>query len=130
MKIIVKRLTRGDDLKKELEKIVVEGSIKAGVILSSVGCVSVGRFRVADGERIKKMSEPLEILSLQGTLGKDGLHLHISYGDIGGRAYGGHLVEGNIINTTCELVVGVLQLAFNREFDENTRYKELVVDIF
>lgn len=129
MKTITRRLTRGMDLKKEIERLVSGEGIEAGVILSGVGCVSAGRFRLADGVSIKEMTEPLEILSLNGTIGQGGLHLHISYGDCEGRAWGGHLTEGNLVNTTCELVVGVLSgERFTRQPDENTGYSELVVE--
>lgn len=128
MKIIARRLIRGNDLKNEIEKLVEEKKIEAGIVLSAVGCVSSGVFRVADGETIKVIDEPLEILSLQGTVGKGGLHLHISYGNLEGIALGGHLVEGNIINTTCELVIGEIHnLSFERALDKNTGYNELVL---
>lgn len=129
MRLYARRLTKGMDLKKEIEKIASSEDVGAGVVLSSVGCVSRGRFRVADGESIKKMDEDLEILSLNGTLSKNGVHLHISYGDIEGRAWGGHLSEGNIINTTCELVIGILsEKKFTREPDKDTGYDELVIE--
>lgn len=128
MKIIAKRLIKGQDLKVEIEKLIEEKDVKAGVILSSVGCVSRGTFRVADGKTLKKIEENLEIISLQGTLGREGLHLHISLSDIDGQVFGGHLVDGNIINTTCELVIGVLEeYSFKRRYDVNTGYKELII---
>ncbi|GLI58330.1 DNA-binding protein [Propionigenium maris DSM 9537] len=129
MKIYARRLTKGMDLKEEIERIASSENVGAGVVLSSVGCVSLGRFRLADGESIKVMDEDLEILSLNGTLSKEGLHLHVSYGDIEGRAWGGHLTEGNIINTTCELVIGILsEERFTRKPDESTGYDELVIE--
>lgn len=128
MKIISKRLIKGQDLKEEIEKLIREKNIGAGIILSSVGCVSKGVLRVADGKSIKEIQENLEIISLQGTLGREGTHLHISLSDIKGQVFGGHLVEGNTINTTCELVVGVLaDYSFKREYDEDTGYKELII---
>ncbi len=129
MKIIARRLIKGMDLRGEIEKIAFSENIEAGIVLSSVGCVSRGRFRMADGKSIKVMEEGLEILSLNGTLSKGGLHLHISYGDAEGRAWGGHLTEGNIINTTCELVIGILsEERFTRKPDESTGYHELVIE--
>lgn len=129
MKIIAKRLIKGQDLKEEIEKLIEEEGIEAGVILSSVGCVSKGSFRVADGKSIKKIQENLEIISLQGTLGREGVHLHISLSDIDGQVFGGHLVDGNTINTTCELVIGVLEdHSFKRKYDTNTGYKELIAE--
>ena len=41
---------------------------------------------------------------------------------------GGHLVEGCIINTTCELVIGQLEgYEYDVEFDEETGYDELLI---
>lgn len=129
MKIISKRLIKGQDLKEEIETLIKEENIEAGIILSSVGCVSKGAFRVADGISIKKIQENLEIISLQGTLGREGIHLHLALSDIRGQVFGGHLVDGNTINTTCELVIGVLaEYSFKRKYDEDTGYKELIVN--
>ena len=127
MRVCARRLIKGMDLREEIKRIAEEEVIEAGEVLSSVGCVSRGRFRLADGESIMEMDKALEILSLNGTLSRNGLHLHISYGDEEGRAWGGHLVEGNIINTTCELVIGILsEEKFTRKPDESTGYHELV----
>jgi predicted DNA-binding protein with PD1-like motif len=54
--------------------------------------------------------------------------LHISVSDVGGNVMGGHLKEGNIIRTTCELVIGILSdTVFNRELDQQTGFDELVI---
>eukprot|EP00904_Undaria_pinnatifida_P004572 jgi/Undpi1/14115/HiC_scaffold_9.g03766.m1 len=68
-----------------------------------------------------------EVLSLVGTLSRDGLHLHASLGDEEGTVSGGHLVRA-IIHTTAEIVVGEASaLAFSRAMDPDTGFKELVV---
>lgn len=129
MKIYAVRLTKGMDLKIEIQKIVEEKQIKAGIILSSVGCISRARFRVADGVSVKEIEKNMEILSLNGTLSPKGTHLHISCSDLDGISFGGHLVEGNIINTTCELVIGILEdYKFDRRMDSNTGYEELLIE--
>ena len=129
MKIYAIRLTEGMDLKVEIKRIVKKEQIKAGVILSSVGCVSKARFRVADGINIKEIKENLEILSLNGTISPEGIHIHISCSDSNGIGFGGHLVEGNIVNTTCELVIGILEdYKFHRKMDLNTGYEELIIE--
>lgn len=56
-----------------------------------------------------------------------GCHLHLSVADSKGLVYGGHLVENNLIYTTCELVLVELQgFEFKRAFDPKTNYNELV----
>lgn len=42
--------------------------------------------------------------------------------------YGGHLKDGSIVNTTVEIVLLELDdVIFNREFDDSTGWKELVI---
>ncbi len=70
----------------------------------------------------------MEIVSLSGTLSPDGLHLHIALAGRDGRCVGGHLLDGCIVHTTAELVIGELtDLAFRRVEDPATGYRELSV---
>lgn len=121
------RLTKGMDLKKEIEEYAINNKI-SGVILSSVGCLTKLAIRLADGETVIEREEPFEIVSVMGTLSKDGVHLHISVSDSEGNTIGGHLKNGCIINTTAEVVMlEIDNVKFSREFDESTGYDELVV---
>ena len=127
MKIIAKRLTRGMDLKLEIEKIMEQEHIVAGVILSSVGSLTHAKVRLPGGD-FRLWEEGFEIVALNGTLSRDGLHLHLGLSDYEGKMFGGHLQEGCIINTTCELVIGVMKNSeFTRPFDEVTGYDELMI---
>jgi predicted DNA-binding protein with PD1-like motif len=48
--------------------------------------------------------------------------------DATGRTIGGHLVDGAIVHTTAEVAIVELQgLAFSREMDPATLYRELVI---
>ena len=79
-------------------------------------------------ERFKSLDEPTEILSLAGTLCPDGLHLHIALGRRDGQCVGGHVVDGCIVRTTAELIVGEApDLEFRRAPDPETGYLELCV---
>lgn len=123
------RLTRGADLKKELLAYAAEHRIGAAVVLSSVGCVSAWRYRDAGGVLTKHGNTNAEILSLNGTLFAGGCHLHISLAGTDGAAFGGHLTEGCIVNTTAEIVLFELDgFAFSRTADETTGYDELVIE--
>jgi hypothetical protein len=63
-----------------------------------------------------------------GTVSKDRLHLHISLSKADLSTIGGHLVEGCLVNTTCELVIIELEnFAFSKVFDETTGYNELLI---
>ena len=121
------RLTKGMDLKKEIEDYVIKNKI-TGVILSSVGCLSKLAIRLADGKTVVEDEQPYEIVSVMGTLSKDGVHLHISASDGEGKTIGGHLKNGCIVNTTAEIVLlEIKEVEFSREFDETTGYEELVI---
>ena len=133
MRVHAFRLTPGADLKEALERLTQELRLSAGCILSCVGSLSRARLRmpgaIGEEEVFRTYDEPTEILSLTGTLGPDGLHVHISLARRDGACVGGHLVGGCIVNTTAELVIGELpQLEFRRPLDPATGYDELSVD--
>ena len=128
MKTYAVRLRRGMDLLQSIEKYCKDNQIKAGVILSGVGCVTKGRVRDASGVTIVDIDEPMEIVSLMGTVSEKRCHLHVSFSKEDLTVIGGHLVIGCIINTTCELVIGELEnCVFDVTFDEETGYDELIV---
>lgn len=128
MKTHAIRLTKGADLYKSIMQFCEENNIQAGVILSSVGCVSKARVRDASGINIQTLQENLEIINVNGTISKNRLHLHISFSKQDLSCIGGHLVEGTIINTTCELVIlELLDTIFEKSFDETTGYNELLI---
>jgi len=71
----------------------------------------------------------LEVVSATGTIARNGLHIHLAIADNKGDVFGGHLHQGCIVNTTVELIVGVLtDNVFTRELDKNTGWKELIVN--
>jgi len=114
----------------EIQKIAHEHDIKAGVILSAVGSLwkSTIRVPIIDGDVKYIHPENLEIDNLHGTVSVNGCHLHISVSDTEGKVSGGHLKEGCVIRTTCELVIGILEATtFSREADSDTGFDELVV---
>ena len=127
MKTICKRLCRGDDLLLEIRRIAAEEGIEAGVLLSGVGCVSSASVRDASGVTVRQITEPCEIVSLNGTVSAARCHVHIALAKEDLSTVGGHLCPGCIVNTTCELVIGVLEdWTFGKEHDEETGYDEIV----
>ena len=121
------RLHRGDDLLLSIRELAQEKHIAAGVVLSAVGCVTEAKVRDAGGVNIRSIGEHCEIVSLNGTVSEQRCHLHIALAREDLSTLGGHLMEGTIINTTCELVLlepdgwrcGVEQ-------DDETGYDEIV----
>lgn len=129
MRTVCKRLHHGDDLLGSIRALAEEAAIEAGVVLSAVGCISCGVVRDASGVRLKTIDEPCEIVSLNGTVSRTRCHLHIALSGEDLSTLGGHLVEGCIINTTCELVIGILDgWRFGVEQDGETGYDELVFE--
>ena len=58
------------------------------------------------------------------------LHIHIGIADEAGKAIGGHLTDGNLIYTTCELVfLSMENQEFKRELDSATGFNELVTKL-
>lgn len=129
LNVIAIRLTRGMDLKHCLAKIVQDHNIKAGNIASCVGCISTLKLRLAGAESTLAKNEPFEIVSMMGTLTPEHQHIHISVADKLGQVWGGHLLEGCLIDTTAELIIHIYpDLSFSREMDVETGYTELVVN--
>jgi predicted DNA-binding protein with PD1-like motif len=127
-KIFALRLQPGTDLKKELAGFVAEQNIKAGYIITAVGSLTSCHLRYAGQSTGVSIHDKFEILTLSGTLSINGLHLHISLSDGSGKTIGGHLLDGNIIYTTAEIVIGEANdLLFTRVSDTETGYPELVV---
>lgn len=126
------RLTPGVDLKAELARLAEALALRAGCILTCVGSLSQARLRmpgaVGEPDAVATLAEPMEILSLTGTLCPDGLHVHIGLSRRDGSCVGGHLLPGCIVNTTVELVIGDLpDVDFHRPLDPATGYNELRV---
>jgi predicted DNA-binding protein with PD1-like motif len=126
LKTYALRLRPGQDLRIELEKFTRRTNLRAGFILTAVGSLRKASLRLADQKNPTSLEDKFEIVSLVGTLSPDGPHLHLSLSDASGRTIGGHLLEGSIIYTTAEIIIGELKgLRFNREQDAETGYQEL-----
>lgn len=128
MKTHAFRLTYGSDLKKSIENYITVYNIQAGFVGCCVGCLYECTFRLADGHSLYHQKDRFEIVSLCGTLSKDGVHLHLSLSDENGHTIGGHLMEGCLVNTTAEIVlIELLDQVFTREYDESTGYDEIIM---
>ena len=121
------RLKKGDDLKEKIETICLEKSFDTVVVLSAVGCLEKINLRLAGARSYRIVEEDGEIVSLNGTIAKGEAHLHLSYSNDEGQCFGGHLKKGCIVNTTVELVLGILEAYESvREYDPATAYNEIV----
>lgn len=122
------RVNPGDDLKVKIADFVKERKIKAGYIVTCVGSLKQATLRLSNRNETQTWKETFEIVSLTGTLSPDGNHLHMSIADKDGKVIGGHMMDGCIIYTTAEIIIGEANdLVFTRERDSVTTYKELKI---
>lgn len=100
--------------------------LQAAVVVACVGSLTRWRLRCADGQTFAEGAEPVEIVSLTGTLSVYGAHLHGSLSQTDLSVIGGQLREGCIINTTAEVVLQTVPDAvFRRTYDPDTGFDEL-----
>ena len=133
MKYHIIRLKTGKDLKQELQKFVDEKTIQAAFIATCVGGLEKAVLRMAGAtpsqQDVKEYIGKYEIVSLVGTVSKNGSHLHVSLSDKEGATIGGHLKDGSLVAYTAEIVIGELEgKIFKRFPDENTGFNELVAE--
>ncbi len=123
------RLKPGQDLRKEIELYVKENNIAAGWIATCVGSLTNYNIRFANQQNGNTGNGHFEIVSLTGTVSNNGSHLHISLSDSTGNTLGGHLLQGNIVYTTAEIVIqSAPNLIFKREKDGSTPWEELQIE--
>jgi len=132
MKPYLLRLKPNQDIKLELLRYAQERNIKTASLVSAVGSVSSMKVRIADGETIVSDDQNREVLSLSGTLINGKIHTHIGAISTRMDVFGGHLMEGCIVQTTMEITLIDLSedVQAERIFDSETGYDELnVIDI-
>lgn len=128
MHTLTLRLRPGQDLRQQLLALVAQHHLRAAAMVTCVGSLTQVTLRLANQEGPTVYRGHFEIVSLVGTLAASGSHLHLAVADSTGRTLGGHLLDGNLVYTTAELVVGVLEdVEFGRETDPTFGYRELTV---
>ncbi len=128
MKTLPLRLSPGDDLRAALDAALAGAGAEAAFVVSGIGSLREARVRFAGREAPHHAVGDLEILTLSGTLGVGGSHLHASLSDADGHVFGGHVAPGCIVRTTAEILVLLLDdVRFTREVDASTGYAELAI---
>ena len=122
------RLLPGDDLRRALQAAVKAQGAGAAFVLAGIGSLRPAALRLAGAQAPLRIDADCEILTLSGSLGAGGAHLHMSVADAAGRVLGGHVSEGCIVRTTAEVLLMLLpEWHFAREADAATGWAELVV---
>lgn len=127
------RLSPGEDLLLGIRSVCEKYDIRHGVILSGIGSLQGARFCDPAAQAGTKagygygapvaLSGPVELISASGCVceGEDGgvlLHVHCCFADEHGRAFAGHLIEGNAVLLTADLVVGSFSgISMDRRLD-------------
>ncbi|KAL0480288.1 glmU [Acrasis kona] len=101
------RLVPGQDPYKELENFARENRISAATIVSCVGSLTKAHIRYANSTSFGNLLGFYEIVSLVGCISDQGQHIHICISDHEGKAFGGHLLEGNKVYTTAEITLAI-----------------------
>lgn len=122
------RIPPGADLRKAIEECLTAQGQAAGFVLSGIGSLTEGTVRYAGQHEDAAIGGPLEVLSLVGSVSREGAHLHVSLSTSTGQVLGGHLCHGNTIRTTAEVLLAFLpEWRLSRAYDPDTGYRELVV---
>lgn len=122
------RLIPGEELVTGLRTVVRFHDIRAGYIAGAVGSVSKACLRFAGESCGRELQGCFEVVSLVGTVDTEGEHLHMILSDSNGHVLGGHVLEGCVVRTTMELILGELErFEFTREYCPASTYRELAV---
>jgi predicted DNA-binding protein with PD1-like motif/glutaredoxin len=108
MRSLPLHLGPGSDLRRSLEQLAREQNA-AGFVLGVVGNLSQAAFQCPGRPQPTLLRGDLEIITLQGTVAPQGVHLHLSLSDGDRQVWGGHLESGTLILKGADLLVGFLE---------------------
>lgn len=128
MKEHVIKLMPGDELLRSIENYCYKHDIEAGYIGTCVGSLSQVCFRKGYTRTKLTLKGPFEIVSMEGTVSKGGLHIHASVSDDDFKVRGGHLVSNTFVQSTAEIVIVELEnYELSRSRDLGSQYKSLKI---
>lgn len=104
------RLAPGSDLRLSLEAFAAARGAQ-GFVLGVVGDLSQAVFQCPGQPGPTLIEGDLEIITLNGTLAPEGVHLHLSLSDGACQVWGGHLEPGTVVRKGAELLVGLLPVS-------------------
>lgn len=114
------RLKPGGDLRRSLDSFVKVKNIASGWVASCAGSLTKYNIRFANQPNGSSDTGHFEIVSLTGTLSKNGSHVHIAVSDSSGKTIGGHLLEDCMVYTTAEIII---QQANDLIFNQGKRWE-------
>ena len=128
MRVFAFRLGPGRDLRQGLLAFAKERDLRAPAVLTCVGSLTDVVLRYANRPDPTIRRGHFEIVSLVGLADPPRGHLHLCVADGDGITTGGHLLDGCLVYTTAELVLGESsELEFHRTPDAASGFNELVI---
>jgi glutaredoxin/predicted DNA-binding protein with PD1-like motif len=100
------QLAPSSDLRRSLEDFAVARAA-SGFVLGVVGDLSQAAFQCPGQTTPRLIQGDLEIITLNGTLAPEGVHLHLSLSDGACQVWGGHLEHGTLVRKGAQLLVGL-----------------------
>jgi predicted DNA-binding protein with PD1-like motif/glutaredoxin len=107
MRTLRLHLNPGSDLRQTLQQLA-QAEQAPGFVLGVVGNLSQAAFQCPGQGEPTVLSGELEIITLNGTLAPEGVHLHLSVSDGACQVWGGHLEPGSRVLGGADLLVGLL----------------------
>ena len=107
MRSLPLKLDPGSDLRLTLEEIGRDQGIN-GFVLGVVGNLTRAAFQCPGKAEPTVLEGDLEVITLNGTIGPNGVHLHLSLSDGACQVWGGHLEPGTLVQKGVDLLIGVL----------------------
>ena len=102
------KLAPGSDLRLSLEDLARREGIH-GFVLGVVGNLTRAAFQCPGQSEPTVLEGDPEVITLNGTLSPDSVHLHLSLSDGACQVWGGHLEPGTIVQKGADVLVGVLE---------------------
>lgn len=109
------RLDPGELFLESVQQILMEEGIRAGVVVSGIGSLSVCHIHVVNAgyppnllTRVQDYYEykgSIEVLAVQGIIANGEPHLHITVADDNQNVHGGHVEPGCVVLTMAEIAI-------------------------
>ncbi|CAK23601.1 PCC domain-containing protein [Synechococcus sp. CS-197] len=106
MDTLTLNLEPGQDLHQSLHQLASDQQL-SGFVLGVVGDLSEACFQCPGQPQPTRMQGVLEVITLNGTVSPQGVHLHLSLSDGACQVWGGHLEAGTTVHKGVQLLLGL-----------------------
>ena len=109
MRSLPLKLAPGSDLRLSTRRAGPDGTASAALFSAWSGNLTQASFQCPGQANPTVLEGDLEVITLNGTLSPEGVHLHLSLSDGACQVWGGHLEPGTIVQKGVDLLIGVLE---------------------